>query len=154
MNQPLGVYISKLIKSYYSMLSKQLDHISIDRYFYPMVVIKKKQQGASQKELAEELGVDKVTMVRILDYLEKHQCISRKADPRDRRVKRIELTGLGENYADEIEQALFEVDQQLLVDMNSKEKRQLLQQLDNMLKQLKDFPLDKVELTLKNKVWQ
>lgn len=154
MTQPLGVYIGKLIKYYYSMLSEELKDLSIERYFYPLITIKNHACSSSQKILAEELGVDKVTMVRILDYLEEHQCISRNPNPKDRRVKRIELTEKGEKYTVRIEQAISRVDELLLAEVDKEEKKQLFHQLAKILEQAKDIPLEKVELTLKNKAWQ
>lgn len=50
-------------------------------------------QGASQTELSEELDVERATLGRLLDRLEEKAWIERRPDRRDRRVKRVYLTG-------------------------------------------------------------
>src|SRR5690606_19128701 len=49
----------------------------------------------SQIALGEELGVDKATMVKLLDTLEKDACIEREPGTRDRRIKLIRITPKG-----------------------------------------------------------
>jgi DNA-binding MarR family transcriptional regulator len=51
-----------------------------------------RRPGASQTELAEMLEVEKASAGRMLDRMERDGWIVRKADPADRRIKRIHLT--------------------------------------------------------------
>ncbi|MBM3489464.1 MAG: MarR family transcriptional regulator [Alphaproteobacteria bacterium] len=50
-------------------------------------------QGASQTALSEELEIERATLGRLLDRLEQKGWIARRSDSRDRRVKRVYLTG-------------------------------------------------------------
>jgi DNA-binding MarR family transcriptional regulator len=50
-----------------------------------------RQPGLSQKELAEILEVEPITVARLVDRLEEHGFIERRADPADRRVWRLHL---------------------------------------------------------------
>ena len=50
---------------------------------------------ASQRELAGRMGIGSATLVRHLDRLEAEGLVTRVADPRDRRVTRIDLTAAG-----------------------------------------------------------
>jgi MarR family transcriptional regulator, transcriptional regulator for hemolysin len=47
--------------------------------------------GLSQKELAELLEVEPITVARLLDRLETNGMIERRPDPRDRRIWRLHL---------------------------------------------------------------
>ncbi len=49
------------------------------------------QPGLSQKELAEILEVEPITVARLIDRLEEHGMVERRSDPGDRRVWRLHL---------------------------------------------------------------
>jgi MarR family transcriptional regulator, transcriptional regulator for hemolysin len=50
-----------------------------------------RQPGISQKELAELLEVEPITVARLVDRLEVHGMVERRPDPRDRRIWRLHL---------------------------------------------------------------
>lgn len=50
----------------------------------------------SQNQLAEQLGIDKATMVKLIDKLEQKKAIERNQDTKDRRIWRIRITSSGE----------------------------------------------------------
>ncbi|WP_053067852.1 MarR family winged helix-turn-helix transcriptional regulator [Xenorhabdus khoisanae] len=59
-----------------------------------------------QKELAEHIGIEGNSLVRILDELEAEGLVVRKSMPEDRRARLIELTAAGRRVAVELEQSL------------------------------------------------
>jgi len=50
-----------------------------------------RQPGLSQKELAELLEVEPITVARLIDRLEARGMVERRPDPRDRRIWRLHL---------------------------------------------------------------
>ena len=52
-----------------------------------------RNQGITQSELADILEIEKPSLGRLLDRLEAKGWIERRADPADRRAKRLHLTG-------------------------------------------------------------
>ena len=52
-----------------------------------------RQPGISQKELAELLEVEPITVARLVDRLEGRGMVERRPDPRDRRIWRLHLAG-------------------------------------------------------------
>jgi DNA-binding MarR family transcriptional regulator len=50
-----------------------------------------KQPGLSQKELAEILEVEPITVARLIDRLEERGMVERRDDPHDRRIWRLHL---------------------------------------------------------------
>ncbi|MDE2583507.1 MAG: MarR family transcriptional regulator [Rhodospirillales bacterium] len=50
-----------------------------------------RQPGLSQKELAELLEVEPITIARLIDRLEARGMVERRHDPRDRRIWRLHL---------------------------------------------------------------
>ena len=61
-----------------------------------------KRDGLNQRELADELGIETPTIVRLLDGMEKQGFIERRVEVSDRRAKQIHMTELGRTIADEI----------------------------------------------------
>ena len=50
-----------------------------------------RQPGLSQKELAEIVEVEPITIGRLIDRLEAREFVERRADPQDRRIWRLHL---------------------------------------------------------------
>ena len=50
-----------------------------------------RQPGLSQKELAEFLEVEPITVARLIDRLEARGMVERRPDPKDRRIWRLHL---------------------------------------------------------------
>jgi DNA-binding MarR family transcriptional regulator len=50
-----------------------------------------RQSGLSQKELAEILEVEPITVARLIDRLEARGMVERRPDPKDRRIWRLHL---------------------------------------------------------------
>lgn len=74
------------------ILSARLSHIGIQRHFYLLLAIGEGDGRLNQQDLADILGIDKVTMVGILDYLAEKGFVERKSNPEDGRKHRIALT--------------------------------------------------------------
>jgi len=63
----------------------------------------KYKNGSYQKNLAEELGIENATLVRIIDALEDQGLVARDISTDDRRAKFITLTPRGREIVDGIE---------------------------------------------------
>jgi DNA-binding MarR family transcriptional regulator len=63
-----------------------------------------RQPGLSQNELAAIVEVEPITIGRLVDRLEAHGVVERRADPKDRRVWRLQLTPAAGSVLDEIKQ--------------------------------------------------
>ncbi len=58
----------------------------------PLFMLGRLGDGVRQKDLAAALSIEGPSLVRLLDDLEAHRLIERRADPGDRRAKTIHLT--------------------------------------------------------------
>ncbi|AQT48381.1 MULTISPECIES: MarR family winged helix-turn-helix transcriptional regulator [Bartonella] len=63
----------------------------------------KDQDDFFQKNLAEELGIEHATLVRLIDALEEQGLVVRNVAEDDRRAKRVTLTPEGRETVEEIE---------------------------------------------------
>lgn len=64
---------------------------SMTRAQWGILIWLRRQPGISQKELAELLEVEPITVARLIDRLEARGMVERRPDPRDRRIWRLHL---------------------------------------------------------------
>jgi len=65
---------------------------SMTRAQWGILIWLERQPGISQKELAELLEVEPITVARLVDRLEGRGMVERRPDPRDRRIWRLHLS--------------------------------------------------------------
>ena len=82
-------------------------------------------ESASQQQVAESLGVDRTTMVAIIDALEAKGIIVRRPDPEDRRRNVVELTPAGQTLLRQATAASDVAEAELLAPLNREEGEQL-----------------------------
>ena len=81
-----------------------------------------KRDGLNQRELADELGIETPTIVRLLDGMEKQDFIERRVEASDRRAKQIHMTERGRAIADEIDKLACEIREQVMDGVDAKDK--------------------------------
>lgn len=72
-----------------------------------------RQPGISQKELAELLEVEPITVARLIDRLEARGMVERRPDPRDRRIWRLHLRPEAHDVLHEISDQRAEITRML-----------------------------------------
>lgn len=91
--------------------------------------------GLTQRQLIDLVGVDKSTLVRIIDQLEDQQLAQRTRDPRDRRAFQVTITDRGRDHLAAADTAAAELGEQLFGWLNSQQRRQLHQTLQQIIEQ-------------------
>jgi DNA-binding MarR family transcriptional regulator len=81
--------------------------------------------ATSQQQAAERLGVDRTTMVGLLDGLETKGLVARRADASDRRRNVLELTDDGQTVLARALRASDHAERQLLAELDDAESAQL-----------------------------
>jgi len=84
----------------------------------PLVVLSRWGKSARQGVLAEEMGIEGPSLVRLIDLLQAEGLVERREDVTDRRAKMLHLTALGETKAEEINRVLRRVRAYLLKDLS------------------------------------
>ncbi len=77
-----------------------------DALALPVVLLGRRPDGVRQNVLADELGVEGPSLVRLLDKLVKDGLVERWEDPSDRRAKTVHLTEAGRSHSRRASQAL------------------------------------------------
>ncbi len=77
----------------------------------------------SQIKLGDELGVDKASMVKCIDYLEQQGLVARTGDLKDRRIKNVSLTNQGRKLLKSWMRIRPEIEDQFLKNLSSSEQK-------------------------------
>jgi DNA-binding MarR family transcriptional regulator len=91
------------------------------------------QEPLSQQQAAGRLGVDRTTMVDLVDGLEQKDLVERRPDPSDRRRNIVQLTADGQHALREGGRAALEAERQFLAPLNPPEAAQLTAALQRVL---------------------
>jgi len=87
----------------------------------PLLLLSRQGTSVRQGVLADELGIEGPSLVRLIDLLEVEGFVERREDPTDRRAKTLHLTATGEAKVEEINHVLRRVRAGLLKDIGSEE---------------------------------
>ncbi len=148
---PMGRLMSLITKKYYGALSKNMEHLGIDRHFSPLVIIDKTKEKCTQQYLSDLLSIDKVAMVRILDYLVEKGLITRIVNPDDRREHIIKLTAKAKKTMPKIHAGIADMNKTALKGFNKNEQALLQKYIGNILKNIEDLPVNEVDIKLKKR---
>ena len=91
MQEPIGRKMDKVGRMFQAELQAELQHLDIERSFYPLMLIEA-GNGITQQELADKLLCDKVQVVRIIDYLSSNGYVERVQNQTDKRKYELTIT--------------------------------------------------------------
>lgn len=98
-------------------------------------IIGSSKNEINQMKLCEESGIDKASMVKIIDHLERYELIDRVGSKQDRRVKNLTITKKGVFLLEESRVLRNSIESNFLISLNKKEilslKKSLLKILDH-----------------------
>ncbi len=90
----------------------------------------------NQLTLGQDMGIDKATIVKIIDKLEKLNFVKREVDPTDRRAKLLSITPKGLKTLEKIRVIKTEVEERIFSEFSAVEKDQLTKLVPKLLEVL------------------
>ena len=87
----------------------------------PLLHVSRLGEGIRQRDLAESLGIEGPSLVRLLDSLESQGLIERREDDSDRRCKTVHLTEDGRTLVEGIRGVAAEVRERLLAGVSDED---------------------------------
>ncbi|KRQ88055.1 putative HTH-type transcriptional regulator YusO [Caloramator mitchellensis] len=134
-----------VIKLHYQRLHATLEKLGLYPGQPPMLFILYKNNGQSQRELAEKLHIKPATTTVMLTRLEKAGLVTRKQDELDQRISRVYLTDKGMEVCEVLKKVMGDLNEECFGNFSDDEKellRNLLQKmadnLSNKCENLKD----------------
>lgn len=102
----------------------------------PLLTLSRLGDNIRQGVIADHLGFEGPSLVRIVDLLAADGLITRSGDPGDRRAKILSLTDAGRSRVEEIEQILERLRTELLADEDTAELKIALGMLTRLEQRL------------------
>ena len=99
---------------------------------WPVILTGRLGDGVRQGALAEALGVEGPSLVRVLDHLVAAGLMERREDPHDRRAKTLHLTEAGQALRAKVEDVLVELRRRLFRDVSLADLEACLRVFDSL----------------------
>lgn len=141
----LYAVFSQVIRFHYYRMHTMLEKLSVYPGQPPLLYKLGKQDGQSQRELADKLHVKPATITVMLKRAEKAGLVERRPDPEDQRVMRVYLTEKGKKLDIQVKEIMKSMERELFNNFTVEEQlllRRLMMQMRDNLKKLCEENLD------------
>ena len=122
----IGVVISDVARLLRTEFDRRVRRQGITRAQWLVLTRLHRHPGASHSELAEMMEVERATAGRMIDRLVANGWVERRAEPDDRRVKRVYLTAEAERVHKRIWGVAEATVDDALADLSAHESKQLM----------------------------
>lgn len=117
--EQLGLAIGEVARCWRTKLDERLRPLGLSQARWMVLLhLSKRGDGVVQKALAEWLGIEGPTLVRILDRMTEDGWIERRESPTDRRAKTVHLTEQSCAILKQINKVAAQLRAELLADIN------------------------------------
>lgn len=124
-HQPLGLHLTRVSRTVSRAFDDALAAAGGSLPVWLVMISLKSGQLASQRQLAEAVGVQGATLTHHLNAMESAALVTRRRDPENRRLHLVELTPAGDVLFLRLRDAATTFDQQLRTGLSQDEASQL-----------------------------
>ncbi len=110
-------------------LDRRLRPLGYSRSLWMVLLHVSLKDGISHRELADRLGIEAPTLVRLVDRMESEELLHRRASETDRRVKHLHLSPAGRKEVERIRAVAAEVRREALAGLDKAEISMALEAL-------------------------
>lgn len=108
---------------------RELSGLDITPVIFGVLEVLRHNKGLTQTRLANAIGLDRSSLVPLLDKLQKRNLVARKASTMDRRSNHLFLTSEGEHLLATADKRVTAHEQRILAPLSKVETRQLFKLL-------------------------
>ena len=113
---------------------RELSDLDITPAVFGVLEILRRNKGLTQSRLALAIGLDRSSLVPLLDKLQKRNVVEREASTKDRRSNHLHLTANGEQLLVEAERRVMLHEKRILARLTKSERQQLINLLMKLAK--------------------
>jgi MarR family transcriptional regulator for hemolysin len=132
--QPLGLHLTRVSRTVSRAFDETLAEAGGSLPAWLVLISLKSRQLASQRELAEAVGIQGATLTHHLDTMESAGLVTRRRDPANRRLHLVELTPAGDALFLRLRDAATAFDRRLRAGLSDDD----VAQLEALLTRLRD----------------
>ena len=132
--QPLGLHLTRVSRTVSRAFDETLAEAGGSLPAWLVLISLKSRQLASQRELAEAVGIQGATLTHHLDTMESAGLVTRRRDPANRRLHLVELTPAGDALFLRLRDAAMAFDRRLRAGLSDDD----VAQLEALLTRLRD----------------
>ncbi len=125
----LGYHLRKAQQAMFQSFSAALDGENISPGQLGVLLMVAANPGVNQTRVGAAMGIDRSTLVAVLDRLEARDLIERAPSPTDRRSHALMLTAEGSRYLEELMSRVEAHERDLAGDLSDRERRTLIELL-------------------------
>lgn len=131
--QPLGLHLTRVSRIVSRAFGDALAEAGGSLPVWLVLIALKSGQLASQRELAEAVGIQGATVTHHLNAMESAGLVTRRRDPENRRLHVVELTSAGDALFFRLRGVAMAFDQRLRTGLSAEEASQLETLLTRLL---------------------
>jgi DNA-binding MarR family transcriptional regulator len=117
-----GFLVAKAHQRLWSLFSEQIKGIGTDIPCCGVLHLLDSHGSMSQQQLGHMLRIDRTTMVKMVDQLEKIKMARRRDHPEDRRIYLVEITPAGRKALAALQKVADQMEKKLLVGFTEDER--------------------------------
>jgi DNA-binding MarR family transcriptional regulator len=136
-----GQLFFRLWRAHHTRTAETLDSIGLTPPLFAILNVIGAREGSIQQELGSALGIDRSTMVSLIDQLEGAGLAKRRPSAKDRRAREIAITPKGRRLLKRARGLLSQVEDEVLAGLTAAERRELLRLLRRALSSAPPQPL-------------
>ena len=130
--EPLGLHLTRVSRTVSRAFDDALTQAGGSLPVWVVLISLKNGQMSSQRELAGTVGIQGATLSHHLDAMESAGLVTRRRDPRNRRLHLVELTPDGEALFARLREVAFAFDQRLRAGLTEHDVDRLEALLDRL----------------------
>lgn len=139
--------VGRLLRTYADQKARQYGQT---RAQWAVLLKLQRYEGINQSDLAEYLDIQPITLTRLVDRLCDNGLIERRADPNDRRAKRLHLTPAARPLLERIDEQVEELAATVLAGIDPTAIDAVLKQLGLARENLRQAIADKTPQEMKS----
>jgi MarR family transcriptional regulator, transcriptional regulator for hemolysin len=136
-----GQLFFRLWRASHTRSASVLESVGLTPALFALLNVIGTREGAIQQELGAAMGIDRSTMVLLIDQLERAGLAKRRPSPTDRRAREVAITPKGRRLLERARQLLAQVEEEVLAGLTAAERRDLLALLRRALESAPAQPL-------------
>jgi len=136
-----GQLLFRLWRANHTRAAEQLGSVGLTTALFALLNVINARERAIQQELGSALGIDRSTMVSLIDQLEGAGLAKRRPSVTDRRAREIVITPKGRRLLKQARGLISQVEDDVLGGLSADERRELLALLRRALESAPAQPL-------------